>query len=57
MGFGEEKNDEMEKGKLFIGFWKESQSGTLNEEEWAVLSANKIFKKKKKERKEGQHDI
>ena len=43
MGFGEEKKDKMEKGKLFIGFWKESQSGTLNEEEWAIPSTNEIF--------------
>ena len=48
MGFGEEKKDEMEKGKLFIGFWKELQCGTWTEEEWVVLLTNEIKKKKKK---------
>lgn len=49
------RKDEMEKGKLLIGFWKELQSGTLNEGEWVVLLTRAIFFLKK--RSEGQHDI
>ena len=56
MGFGEEKKDEMEKGKLFIGFWKESQSGTLNEEEWeSYRQIRFFFKKKGKKRRSTRH--